>query len=334
MLQAAPVFLDAYLAPLAAVLRRDDVTDVYINRPQEFWVELLDGSITMQEATDLNEKALERLARQIAALSHQGINREFPLLSAILPDGSRVQIIAPPATRHGYAIAIRKHLIADRSLSDYAADGAFDGTARSSSSITPDDRQLEELAARRDFAQLLRAAVLQKRNILVSGGTSSGKTTFLNSLLREVPPDERLIVIEDTPEVQLRQPNAAGLLAVRSPLGETLVSSDDLLTASLRLRPDRIIVGELRGREAFTFLRSVNTGHPGSMTTIHADSTERAVEQMALLVLQSGTTLRRDDIIRHVESVIDVYVQLGRRNGRRVVTEVRLSQPGPLGASA
>jgi type IV secretion system protein VirB11 len=187
------------------------------------------------------------------------------------------------------------------------------------------DRQLENLLAGGDVAATLALAVRQRRNILISGGTSTGKSTFLNALLREIPEDERLILIEDTPELQLRHENAIGLLAARSQLGESLANSEALLNASLRMRPDRIILGEIRGSEAFTFLRAVNTGHPGSMSTIHADSPQRAIEQLALLVLQTGTQLRREDVTNYVNSVIDIFVQLDRQHGQRCIKEVRLS---------
>ena len=164
-----------------------------------------------------------------------------------------------------------------------------------------------------DIAGMLAAAVRARKNILVSGGTSTGKTTFLNALLREVPAEERLILIEDTPELYIRQPNAVGLLAARGKLGEAQVNANDLLAASLRMRPDRIILGELRGEEAFAFLRAINTGHPGSMTTVHADSPERAIEQIVLLTLQAGTQLGRDDVRHYIKSTVDIFVQLDPR---------------------
>ena len=142
--------------------------------------------------------------------------------------------------------------------------------------------------------------------------------------MREIPLEERLILIEDTPEVRLRHPNAIGLLAVRGELGEARVSANDLLAASLRMRPDRILLGELRGEEAFAFLRAINTGHPGSMTTVHADTAHRAVEQIALMVLQGGTRLGREDVRHYIEGTIDVFVQLGRRNGKRAIEEIFL----------
>jgi len=168
--------------------------------------------------------------------------------------------------------------------------------------------------------------VRSRRNILVSGGTSSGKTTFLNALLREIPADERLILIEDTPELAVEQLNHIGLLSVRGELGEARVTTNDLVSASLRMRPDRIILGELRGPEAFAFLRAVASGHPGSMTTIHADSPATAIEQLVMLVLQSGTRLARGDVRHYVRQSIDLFVHLSRSAGQRRVDAVVLSE--------
>lgn len=322
---APPVYLYSYLAPLAGALARPDVTDIYVNAPGEYWVETLGGAVERHDAPRLDPITLSRLARQIAALSHQGVSREHPILSASLPDGARVQVVIPPATRGHVALAIRKHVSADLSLDDYATAGAFDESIGGELGNTDKaDTDLQRLLAAGDLKSLLATAVTSRRNILVAGGTSTGKTTFLNALIREIPASERLILIEDTPELQLQHDNAVGLLAARSALGEASVTADDLLSASLRMRPDRIILGELRGGEAYTFLRAVNTGHPGSMTTVHADSPERAVEQLALLVLQTGTRLSRDDVLHYVRSTIDVFVQLDRTAGRRRVSHVAL----------
>jgi type IV secretion system protein VirB11 len=309
------------------MLARDDVTDIYVNRPGEIWIETLGGATERHDAPALDRATLDRLSRQIAALSHQGISREHPLLSATLPDGARVQIVAPPATRGDLALAIRKHVSPDLSLSDYVAAGSFAETRRGDvGERAPIDVELARMLDAGDVAGMLATAVKARKNILVSGGTSTGKTTFLNALIREIPPHERLILIEDTPELHLGHANAVGLLAARSALGEAQVTADSLLAASLRMRPDRIIVGELRGPEAYTFLRAVNTGHPGSMTTVHADSAERAIEQIALLVLQTGTRLGREDVHHYVRSTVDVFVQLARTGGRRHVAEVVLAR--------
>ena len=309
------------------MLARPDVTDIYVNRPGEIWIETVGGETERHDAPALDPATLDRLSRQIAALSHQGISREHPLLSATLPDGARVQVVSPPATRGDLALAIRKHVSPHLSLQDYVGAGAFADTRRGKMGARDAiDVELAELLAAGDVAGMLARAVKARKNILVSGGTSTGKTTFLTALIREIPAHERLILIEDTPELHLQHDNAVGLLAARSALGEAQVTADSLLAASLRMRPDRIIVGELRGPEAYTFLRAVNTGHPGSMTTVHADSAERAIEQIALLVLQTGTRLGREDVHHYVRSTVDVFVQLARTGGKRHVAEVVLAR--------
>lgn len=317
---ASEVYLGSYLEPLAPFLARADVTDIYVNRPGEVWVEALGGIPERIEVPALTGKVLGRLARQIAAMNAQGINREHPLLSGSLPDGSRVQIVLPPATRGEIALAIRRHVSAGLRLDDYHKAGAFTAT-QSDTMSSPADLQ-PIVADEANVMDRLRRAVLNRRNILISGGTSSGKTTFLNALLREIPPTERLILIEDTAELQLVHENAVSLLAARGSLAEAGVTAEDLLIASLRMRPDRIILGEMRGKEAMTFLRAVNTGHPGSMSTIHADSPERAIDQLALLVLQSGANMSWDDVVRYVRQSVDLIVQLKRSSGRRMVERV------------
>jgi type IV secretion system protein VirB11 len=314
-------YLDVYLSPLLPWLARPDVTDIFINRPGEIWVETIGGNLSCERMPELDDALLWRLARQVASLSHQGISREHPLLAATLPDGSRVQVVAPPATRGPMAVAIRKHVAADLSLSDYSQDGAFSAT--SVGRIF--EKRSSDLTATTESAhvgKILAEAVRARRNIVVSGGTSTGKTTFLNALMKEIPQSERLILIEDTPELRLSHPNAVGLVAVKGALGEASVTADDLLQAALRMRPDRVILGELRGSEAYTFLRAVNTGHSGSMTTIHADSPQGAIDQLALIVLQSGVRLSRGDVIDYVKSIVDVFVQLERRTGTRSVATV------------
>lgn len=320
------VYLQSCLAPFRTMLDRADVTDIYVNEPGELWIETLGGATERYDSPDLSEASLWRLARQVAAWNSQGISREHPLMSARLPDGARIQVVAPPATRGPIAIAIRKHVSADLSLDDYAGHGAFAETKLGSHA--PDSSALQLVAqqsANGGLADALRTAVQARLNILVSGGTSTGKTTFLNALLREVPEGERLILIEDTPELRVRHANAIGLVAVRGALGEATVTADDLVSASLRMRPDRIILGELRGGEALAFLRAVNTGHPGSMTTIHANSPSGAVEQLVLLALQAGGQVSRTDLRAYIARTIDIFVQLNRVSGRRVVGELRLA---------
>jgi len=317
------VYLRSALAPLAEVMARPDVTDIYVNRPGEIWIEAVGGGIERQENRDLDDALLMRFARQVAALTNQGISREHPLLSAILPDGSRVQVIAPPATLSSPVLAIRKHVAAQLRLDDYEGAGLFAGTSTGGiEERRPVSASVTALLRQGRIAEALGEGVRERLNILVSGGTSTGKTTFLNALIREVPAEERLITIEDTPELRVDHANALALVAVRGGLGEARVSADDLLSASLRMRPDRIILGELRGIEAIAFLRAINSGHPGSMTTIHADSPESAIEQLVLLALQSGTALGRSDVRAYVASTVDLFVQLGRAAGKRTIDRI------------
>lgn len=314
----ANVWLETCLAPLAPFLAREDLTDLYVNRPGEVWIETLGGEPQCFPAPDLTAPLLGRLARQVAAVTAQGVSREHPLLAASLPGGERLQIILPPATRGHLVLAIRKHVSAAVGLADYHAAGSFDEVVVGGAGT--DARESEGDDA--EPARFLARCVRERKNILVSGGTSSGKTTFLNALLREIPENERLIAIEDTPELQLHQPNVVGLLAVRGHLGEAQVSPEDLLIASLRMRPDRIILGEVRGTEAMTFLRAINTGHPGSLSTIHADSPQGAIDQLVMLALQGGNRMRWEDIERYVRRTVDVIVQLDRSGGRRRITSI------------
>jgi type IV secretion system protein VirB11 len=165
-----------------------------------------------------------------------------------------------------------------------------------------------------------------RRTVVIAGGTGTGKTTFLNALLKEAPASERFVLIEDTPEIQLYHENAVGLIAVRGKLGEASVSPADLVQAALRLRPDRIIMGEIRGEEALSWLRAVGTGHPGSITTVHANSPQGALEQLAMMSMSAGTELGRAELVAYIEATVDVFVQLGQPDGTRLVTEVQFTR--------
>jgi type IV secretion system protein VirB11 len=317
------VYLRTYLAPLDAWLERPDVTDIIVNRPGEVWFETARGGLERTAAPDVSVTMLSRLAQQIAATTSQGVNRAYPLLAATLPNGARVQVVGPPATRQDYALAIRKHMVSDLTLDHFAAEGVFSAARRDGpDAANPADAELSRLLDRRDITSFLRLAVRAGKNIVISGGTATGKTTFLNALLKEVPPEDRILIIEDTPEIHLGRANGVGLVAVKGELGEARIGIDELLQAALRMRPDRLMVGEIRGPEGFTFLRAINTGHPGSMTTVHADSPRGAIDQIAFMALQAGVNLSRTDVIDYAKTVIDVIVQLKRVSGKRAVSSI------------
>lgn len=312
---AGSAYLDAYLAPFRRWLTQDGVTEILVNRPGEVWIEdSTRPGMQRIEAPEVDDTLVKRLAEQVARVSHQGINREHPLLGATLPDGARIQFCGPPATRKHWALAIRRHRRLDLPLDAYDA-GPLPAHA---------EPELPDPAA--EPIAYLRAAVAARKTILVSGGTSTGKTTFLNAMLGEIPSAERVVLVEDTPELHLPGANGVGLVAVKGELGEAKVTANELLQSALRLRPDRIVLGELRGAESVSFLRAINTGHPGSFSTIHANSLRGALEQLALMVMQTGIGLTRADTIEYAASVIDVVVQLERREGRRRIAAIGRSR--------
>lgn len=317
--QFSSIYLQSYLEPFQPWLEADDITEILVNRPGEVWVERAGvPSMERHDVPKLDIELLTRLSHQIARSSFQGINRETPLLSATLPGGVRVQIIAPPATRTGFAVALRKHVVNDIDVKQFLAQTSF----AKAPSVADEKLHMEQLVANEDIAALLDFVVARRKTVLISGGTSSGKTTLLNALLKDVPQTERLIVIEDTPELRLTHPNSVGLIAIAGNQGEAMVTIDDLMRASLRLRPDRLIVGELRGPEAITFMRAINTGHPGSFASIHASSTQGALEQLSLMCLQAGLGLSREDTLSYTRTMIDVVIQLRRDSGKRYLEDV------------
>lgn len=326
----APYLAEA-LAPFQRYLDDPGVIEILVDRDGALWIERA-GRDTLEEFHDLRitQERLHRLARLVAASSAQLINANHPLLSASLPTrrngssaggGERIQFLLPPAARHGVAIAIRKQVTLNRTLADYARDGAFaDLTVSGTAQDDPCEHTLRALAQKGDALAFLKQAVAARKTMLISGGTSSGKTTLLNALLAEIPAHERIVTIEDAPELRPPQRSVVSLIASRGDQGDAAVSPQTLLEAALRLRPDRILLGELRGGEAFAFLRAVNTGHPGSLTTIHADSPDSAYEQVALMVLQSGVALSRSDILAYVRSIVRIVVQTARVGGKRRIT--------------
>jgi type IV secretion system protein VirB11 len=317
---ARSVYLDAYLAPLRPWLERETVTEILVNRPGEIWVEDAEaGGMSRIELPAMDNQLLQRLAEQVARISHQGINREHPLLSATLPalsgqSGARIQLVGPPATRANWAMAIRRHRLLELPLDAYD---------RGPITVAPEEPTPDPLAEPIAF---LRDAIRRRRTILISGGTSTGKTTFLNAMLTEIPAQERVVLVEDTAELRLPGANGVGLIAVKGELGEAKVSANDLLQAALRLRPDRIVLGELRGGETVSFLRAINTGHPGSFSTVHANSPRGALEQIALMSMQTGIGLTRSETLEYAASVIDIVVQLDRNEGKRGIATIAESR--------
>lgn len=316
--------LETYLKPLKSLFDEEGISEISINRPQEAWIEKR-GDMERRALPEMDLEHLKSLARLIAQATDQRVSEETPLLSATLPEeGFRVQVVMPPACENGtIGFSIRKQTIMNLDLEGYEALGAFQSTVVRQAE-DEDNKKLRALLDSGAIREFLTQAVRMKKNIVISGGTSTGKTTFMNAVLKKIPDTERIITCEDAREIVVDHvPNRMHLLASRGGQGRAQVSTQDLIEACLRLRPDRIMVGELRGKEAFSFLRAVNTGHPGSITTVHADTPALAYEQLILMVMQAGLGITREQIKDYVENVINIVVQLKRGDkGKRFVSEI------------
>lgn len=314
--------LNTYLEPLKDIIAMEGISEISINRPGEVWIDRRGEKIRFERA-DIDLKYLKFLARLIAQSTAQEINEQKPLLSATLPEGYRVQIVHPPACeKDNVVVSIRKQTILNLDLDDYEKLGAFNNT--SIKAQEDEDKQvLSDLLAAGQIKDFIKQAVIRRKNIIVAGGTSTGKTTFMNATLRSIPDTERIITVEDAREIVLKQPNRVHLVVSKGGQGLAQVTTQTLIEACLRLAPDRIIVGELRGVEAFSFVRAINTGHPGSIATIHADSPKLAIEQLVLMLIQADIGLTRGEVIPYIKNVIDIVVQLKKGvNGTRFVSEI------------
>lgn len=315
--------LDSFMLPLKQILDRDGVNEVSINRPHEVWVEFK-GDMIKEELPTFDIDHLKSLGRLVAQATEQRLSEEEPLLSATLPNGFRIQIVFPPACEQKCVVmSIRKPSVLKWTLDDYDKMGMFDSTSvgeiEDKNSLI-----LTKLLQLNRIKEFLERSVLYKKNIIISGGTSTGKTTFTNAVIRSIPHEERLITVEDAREIDLTShPNRVHLIASKGGQGRSKVTTQDLIEACLRLRPERIIVGELRGTEAFSFLRAINTGHPGSISTLHADTPLMAIEQLKMMVMQAGLGMSPAEITSYIRNVVDVIVQLKRGNkGRRYISEI------------
>ena len=317
--------LDLNLRALRPLLTRSDVTELCINQPGVAYLETREG--WQREVIPFADfDWCRRLAKLVANSTRQRVDEESPLLSAALPSGERIQIVLPPATSAGcVAISIRRPSDQVWSIDELSASGIFRATRRASETLDYTERQLSRLLQEEKYEAFMRLAVVARKNILVSGPTGSGKTTWTKALIREIPSEERLITIEDAQELVLdRHPNHVRLFYSKDDQGLARVTPKQLLESCLRMKPDRILLAELRAEEAFDYLRNVNSGHPGSITSVHATSAELAFEQLVLLVKQSsgGRGLARRDIKSLLHLLIDVVIQCGLERHQRVIREV------------
>lgn len=320
-----------FLRPLREQLDAPGVLEVCVNRPGVLQVETVQGWQQVDAPNMTQERCLS-LATAVATYCDQQINQERPLLSATLPSGERIQFVIPPAvTRGTVSITVRKPSDLIKRLDDFERDGLFNRIGNGAAADTDDDglqpfeKQLLALKAAGRYAEFLRLAVQKHLTIVVSGKTGSGKTTFMKGLVEEVPRHERLITIQDTAELTLpNHPNVVHLYYSKDAQGTARVTAKSLLEACLRMKPDRIFLAELRGEECFSFIRLAASGHPGSITSVHAGSCALALEQMSLMIRESGAGggLRLDEIKGLLGIVIDVIVQFGRDEWGRFISEI------------
>jgi type IV secretion system protein VirB11 len=303
----------------------EDVMELCINRPHEAFLETAVG--WRREKLDFADfDWCCRLAKLVANSTQQRIDSTSPLLSASLPSGERVQIVMPPATTENcVAICIRRPAEKVWSIEELARRGIFRRTKAASRDLDATEQELKRLLASNENEAFMRLAVRNRKNIVVSGPTGSGKTTWTKALIREIPSDERLVTIEDAKELVLdRHPNHVRLFYSKDDQGTARVTPKQLLESCLRMKPDRILLAELRAEEAFDYLRNVNSGHPGSITSVHATSAELAFEQLVLLVKQNpgGRELARGDIKSLLYLLVDIVIQFGVANHERFIKEI------------
>ena len=288
-----------FLRPIAHLIQDPDVTEIMVNGSRRIFVER-HGLIEAVDGVEIDERNLKVAVKNIARALGDDVSEDKPILDSRLPDGSRVAAVFPPCSVGGTTLTIRKFQTRFFTAEELVRIGT----------MTP------------DVLAHIRAAIEKNENILISGGTSTGKTTLLNALSAFLPVTDRIVLIEDTAELQIERPNLVRFEARREQTGLPAVTIRELLRATLRHRPDRIIVGEVRGGEAFDLLQALNTGHSGTLSTIHANSAAQALARFSSCVVQSGVELPYQAVRYQIADAINLVLHLGRAHGARVVREL------------
>ncbi|MDU8924172.1 CpaF family protein [Pasteurellaceae bacterium LIM206] len=292
--------IDGY-GPLRELMADETVNDILVNGPDDIWIERA-GILEKTERTFINNEQLTDIAKRLVARVGRRIDDSSPLVDSRLPDGSRLNVVVPPIALDGTSISIRKFTKSKKSLQELVNFGSMS----------------------REMANFLIIAARSRVNIIVSGGTGSGKTTLLNALSNYISPQERVITLEDTAELRLEQPHVVRLETRLAGVEHTgAITMQDLVINSLRMRPERIIVGECRGAEAFQMLQAMNTGHDGSMSTLHANSPRDATARLESMVMMSNASLPLEAIRRNIASAVNIIVQASRLNdGSRKIMNI------------
>ena len=288
-----------FLKPIEHLILDDSITEVMVNAPDRVFIER-NGYIERVPGLSIGGKSLMVAVKNIARRLGNDISESKPILDSRLPDGSRVAAVIPPCSLDGITLTIRKFSSRQFDIEELIREGSLE----------------------RVVANQLEDSILARKNLLIAGGTGTGKTTLLNVLSRFIPPEERILLIEDTSEIHLEHTNLVRFEARQAQNGLPAVTIRDLLKAALRHRPDRIILGEIRGGEAFDLLQLLNTGHSGSLSTLHATSAKQGLTRFTSCVLQSGVDLPYRAVKTNIGDSVNVVVQLERRPGKRFVSEV------------
>jgi pilus assembly protein CpaF len=289
-----------FLRPIEHLIMDSSVSEIMVNGANRVFVERAGFIEPVQLQAPLTERSLQVAIRNIARILGDEINEEKPLLDARLPDGSRVAAVFPPCAVQGTTLTIRKFHSKHFTAEELVRIGALPS----------------------EVLDRVRDAIERRLNILISGGTGTGKTTMLNALARFIDESDRIVLIEDTAEIQIQHENLVRLEARREQAGVPAVTIRDLLKATLRHRPDRIILGEVRGGEAFDLLQALNTGHSGSLSTIHANSAQQAIQRFTSCVLQSTVELPYKAVRSNIAECLNLLLHIERRQGKRYVSQL------------
>ena len=317
----ATSYLQSSLDRLADAVR-DDVIEICINPDGSVWGEFQGDHFMRRLDTKLTPVEIRDLGNQIAGAANTMMGKDKPIVSVSIRYRGRpirAQVIQPPVVDEGYSISLR--FFSTLPLEQIELKYLF-GEERKMEAVRQDrNRELREVVQSGNIYAAIEFCVLNKLNMIVSGGTSTGKTMAARKILSYVPDEERIVTIEEAAELLPEQPNVVTLISNRD---VQFQSADVLLTSTLRMRPDRIVLGEVRGREAMTFLEAINTGHGGSMTTLHAETPQLAVQRLAIAALKTDVPMTYKDMIQYIESSIDVIIQGARFEGDRGITEFYL----------
>jgi type IV secretion system protein VirB11 len=326
--QISSDFLDYQYSVLGILdyLNSPEVTEICINRPGELYLETLRG----WQKLDIPSLTFDRARQFCTAVVNesntgQRITDTDPVVSLTFPTGQRAQFVIPPACDAGkVSITIRLPSKHTKTLEQYQEDGFFKEILEQEAGIGEQDHELLELRRQRNYSEFFKKAVLFKKNVVVAGATGSGKTTFMKSLVNHIPNEERLVTIEDARELFISQPNTVHLLYSKGGQSASNVTAKSCMEACLRMKPDRIILAELRGDESFYFIRNCASGHPGSITSCHAGSIGQTWDQLALMVKASaeGSGLEFSVIKRLLMMTIDIVVHIKSHAGRRYITGI------------